>query len=41
MKGVVQCSISVHRPLFAPGVEQLVIDTVHKLLPKGFLAKSQ
>ena len=26
---------------FAPGVEQLVIDTVHKLLPKGFLAESQ
>ena len=26
---------------FAPGVEQLVIDTVHKLLPDGFLAESQ
>ena len=26
---------------FAPGVEQLVIDTVHQLLPEGFLAASQ
>ena len=26
---------------FAPGVEQLVIDTVHRLLPEGFSAESQ
>ena len=26
---------------FAPGVEQLVIDTVHRLLPEGFLTESQ
>ena len=26
---------------FAPGVEQLVIDTVHQLLPEGFLAAPQ
>ena len=24
---------------FAPGVEQLVIDTAHKVLPSAFLAK--
>ena len=26
---------------FAPGVEQLVIDTVHRLLPEGFLTESK